>query len=222
MWPPRPPLAATCSVHQSRHLKHRAPRQLPPRTGHIRRHRPRLRPGRRPAPVRPGAGSPAGPARGRCGLRPARRDTRRVRPRRRQPGRLHPEAPPSRRERAGHRRPTGNLLWISPALPSRTHDLTAARTHRTIRIRERQGAPVLADRTCTGAGPRGDHTDQTPPEPRTHPNPADDQPALSAARAPVEQSVARLKSWRIFHKARCSPNRMTAIAAAVPTLEHQR
>ncbi|MFF4172875.1 transposase family protein, partial [Streptomyces sp. NPDC001744] len=46
--------------------------------------------------------------------------------------------------------------------------------------------------------------------------------ALSAARAPVERSVARLKSWRIFRKARCSPNRMTVIAAAVLTLERQR
>ncbi|WP_284434126.1 transposase family protein, partial [Streptomyces sp. TUS-ST3] len=45
---------------------------------------------------------------------------------------------------------------------------------------------------------------------------------LSAARAPVERSIARLKSWRIFRRARCSPNRMTAIAAAILTLERQR
>ncbi|MEV6201487.1 transposase family protein [Streptomyces sp. NPDC051771] len=51
--------------------------------------------------------------------------------------------------------PTGKLLWISPALPGRTHDLTAARTHRIIRIIricERQGVPVLADRAYIGAG----------------------------------------------------------------------
>jgi hypothetical protein len=35
--------------------------------------------------------------------------------------------------------PEGQLLWISPALPGRAHDLTAARTHRIIRICERQG-----------------------------------------------------------------------------------
>ncbi|MFF2788005.1 transposase family protein [Streptomyces sp. NPDC058049] len=46
--------------------------------------------------------------------------------------------------------------------------------------------------------------------------------ALSAARAPVERSIARLKSWRILRKARCSPNRMTVIVAAVLTLERQR
>lgn len=45
--------------------------------------------------------------------------------------------------------------------------------------------------------------------------------ALSAARAPVERSIARLKSWRVFRRARCSPNRMTVIAAAILTLERQ-
>jgi len=46
--------------------------------------------------------------------------------------------------------------------------------------------------------------------------------ALAAARAPVERGVARLKSWRIFRRSRCSPNRMTPIAKAVLTLERQR
>ncbi|MDH6570432.1 hypothetical protein M2160_005453 [Streptomyces sp. SAI-117] len=41
--------------------------------------------------------------------------------------------------------PGGRLLWLSAALPGRTHDLTAARTHRIIRICERQGVPILAD-----------------------------------------------------------------------------
>ena len=49
--------------------------------------------------------------------------------------------------------PTGHLLWISAALPGRTHDLTAARAHRIIRICERQGVPVLADHACQEAGP---------------------------------------------------------------------
>ncbi|WP_410537391.1 transposase [Streptomyces sp. KL2] len=118
--------------------------------------------------------------------------------------------------------PTGKLLWISPALPGRAHDLTAARTHRIIRICERQGVPVLADRAYLGAGSwvttpirRLPHQDLTATQ-RTI------NRALSAARAPVERSVARLKSWRIFRRARCSPNRMTAIAAAVLTLERQR
>jgi hypothetical protein len=34
----------------------------------------------------------------------------------------------------------------------RAHDLTAARTHRIVRICERQGIPILADRAYVGAG----------------------------------------------------------------------
>jgi DDE superfamily endonuclease len=49
--------------------------------------------------------------------------------------------------------PGGRLLWISPTLPGWAHDLTAARAHRVIRICERQGVPVLADRAYMGAGP---------------------------------------------------------------------
>ncbi|MFH9736868.1 transposase family protein [Streptomyces roseolus] len=118
--------------------------------------------------------------------------------------------------------PTGELLWISPALPGRTHDLTAARTHRIIRICERQGVPILADRAYIGAGPW-----VTPPIRRLFGRDLTTTQqtinrALSAARAPVERSIARLKSWRIFRRARCSPNLMTAIAAAILALERQR
>ncbi|MEU2762233.1 transposase family protein [Streptomyces sp. NPDC007094] len=115
--------------------------------------------------------------------------------------------------------PAGNLLWVSPALPGRTHDLTAARTHRIIRICERQGVPI---RAYIGAGPwvttpirRLPNRDLTTTQQTIN-------RALSAARAPVERSIARLKSWRIFRRARCSPDRMTAIAAAILTLERQR
>lgn len=45
--------------------------------------------------------------------------------------------------------------------------------------------------------------------------------ALSAARAPVERGVAGLKSWRILRRSRCSPRRMSSIAAAVLTRERQ-
>ena len=45
----------------------------------------------------------------------------------------------------------GRLLWISPALPGRTHDLTAARTHRIIRFCERQGVPILASDRHAGS-----------------------------------------------------------------------
>jgi hypothetical protein len=118
--------------------------------------------------------------------------------------------------------PTGRLLWISPALPGRAHDLTAARTHRTIRICERQGIPVLADRAYIGAGPWVTTALRRPPGRGLTTTQQTVNRALSAARAPVERGIARLKSWRIFRRSRCSPNRMTSIAAAVLTLERQR
>lgn len=49
--------------------------------------------------------------------------------------------------------PGGRLLWLSPALPGSTHDLTAARTHRIIRICEHQGVPIVVDLACQGACP---------------------------------------------------------------------
>ncbi|MEU4360204.1 transposase family protein [Streptomyces virginiae] len=98
----------------------------------------------------------------------------------------------------------------------------AARTHRIIRICERQGVPVLADRAYIGGRLMGDHADQTSSAPGLTATQWTINRALSAARAPVERSVARLKSWRVFRRARCSPNRMTVMAAAVLTLERQR
>jgi len=118
--------------------------------------------------------------------------------------------------------PAGRLLWISPALPGRTHDLTAARTHRIIRICERQGIPVLADRAYMGAGPWVTTPRRRQPGRDLTPTQQTVNRALSAARAPVERGVARLKSWRIFRRSRCSPNRMSSIAAAILTLERQR
>jgi len=117
--------------------------------------------------------------------------------------------------------PVGELLRISPTLPGRTNDLTAARAHHIIRICERQGFPAPADRVYIGAGPWM----TTPIRRLPHQDPAPTQRtinrALSAARAPVEPSVARPKSWRILRRALCSPNRMTVIAKAVLTLERQ-
>ncbi|MFJ5780123.1 transposase family protein [Streptomyces sp. NPDC093094] len=117
--------------------------------------------------------------------------------------------------------PGGRLLWLSPVLPGRTHGLTAALTHRIIRIRERQDVPVLADLAYQGAGPwlTTDIRRRPLQEPTSAERSRNRAPA--AARAPVERGVARLKSWRIFRRSRCSPNRMTSIAKAILTLERQ-
>ncbi|MFS4107230.1 transposase family protein [Streptomyces sp. PD-S100-1] len=115
--------------------------------------------------------------------------------------------------------PQGRLLWISPALSGRAHDLTPARAHRIIRICERQGVLIVADRAYIGASSWGTSAIRRPPNGELSPTELTLNRALAQARAPIEQGVARLKSWRIFRR---SPNRMTEIAAAVPTLERQR
>ncbi len=50
--------------------------------------------------------------------------------------------------------PAGRLLWISPTLPGRAHDLTAARTHQIIRICERQGVPSSPTAPTSSTPPR--------------------------------------------------------------------
>jgi len=101
--------------------------------------------------------------------------------------------------------PVGKAMWISPALPGRCHDLTAARTHRIIRICERQGVPILADRAYTGAGPWLTTGRRRSPEGQLSPTQQTDNRALATARAPVEHGMARLKSWRILRRSRCGP-----------------
>lgn len=72
--------------------------------------------------------------------------------------------------------PCGRLLWLSPALPGRAHDLTAARTHRIIRICERQGVPLLADLRLPGLRSLGDHGHHTQAPAGAHPHREDPQP----------------------------------------------
>ncbi len=91
---------------------------------------------------------------------------------------------------------TGEILWLSLALPGRTHDLTAARTHKVLRICERQGVPILADMAYTEAGDWVTTAKRRPPGGELTPTERTKNRALSAARAPVERAMARLKSGR--------------------------
>ncbi len=118
--------------------------------------------------------------------------------------------------------PDGTLVWISPALPGRTHDLTAARRHRIITTCIRLGIPVLADKGHQGAGgnvvvparrrPGKDLTAKQKSVNRAH----------SRLRYLVERAIARIKTWRILRKARISPNKLTSITKATLTLETHR
>ncbi|WP_326616876.1 transposase [Streptomyces anulatus] len=118
--------------------------------------------------------------------------------------------------------PQGRLLWLSPALSGRAHDLPAAHAHRIIRICERQGVPILADLAYQGGGPWVTTGIKRSPLHNLTSTVKTLNRALAEARAPVERGVARLKSWRVFRRSRCSPNRMTSIAKVVLTLERHR
>lgn len=118
--------------------------------------------------------------------------------------------------------PVGRILWISRVLPGRTHDLTAARRHRIITTCRRLGIPVLADLGYLGA----DGTFAVPARRCPRKELTIQQQALNKAHArlryPVERGMARLKTWRIFRKARCSPTWLTTAAQAALTLESYR
>ncbi|MFJ3762974.1 transposase family protein [Streptomyces sp. NPDC090080] len=118
--------------------------------------------------------------------------------------------------------PADGILWLSPALPGRTHDLTAARTHKILRICAHHGVPILADMAYSGAGDWVTTAKRRPPDGEPTLTGSTVNQALSAARAPVERDMARLKSWQIFRRSRVSPNRMSLITKAVLTLEKQR
>ncbi|MBB4892641.1 hypothetical protein FHS39_001652 [Streptomyces olivoverticillatus] len=118
--------------------------------------------------------------------------------------------------------PAGELVWYSPALPGRTVDITAAKTHHIITICERLKIPVLADKAYEGAGgtfctPFKRHGGRELTTKQKNVN-----RAHARLRAPVERAFARLKAWRIFRRARISPNRLTSIVCAILTLERQR
>ncbi|GGV28441.1 hypothetical protein GCM10010260_81030 [Streptomyces filipinensis] len=81
--------------------------------------------------------------------------------------------------------------------------------------------PILADRAYIGAGAWVTTPARRPARGELTLTQQTVNWALSKARAPVELDVARLKSWQIFRRARCSQNRMTSIAKAVLTRERQ-
>ncbi|MGW8955648.1 transposase family protein [Streptomyces sp. NPDC055709] len=118
--------------------------------------------------------------------------------------------------------PAGRILWISRVLPGRTHDLTAARTHRIIATCRRLGILVLADLGYLGAGGTFAVPVRRGPRQELTVRQRSLNKAHAPLRYPVERGIARLKTWRIFRHARCSPTWLTTAAKAILTLESGR
>lgn len=111
--------------------------------------------------------------------------------------------------------PDGTPLWFSRATPGRTHDLTAARAHGIVQACLTRQILVLADRAYQGVGA----TLRTPYYGRELPEHYQQNNRDHAGlRAPGERAFARLKSWRLLRRARCSTNRIGRTVAAVHTL----
>ncbi|ANZ21809.1 DDE superfamily endonuclease [Streptomyces noursei ATCC 11455] len=93
----------------------------------------------------------------------------------------------------------------------RAVDITAARTHRIATTREHLKIPALANKAYQGPG----GTVCTPFKRHRGHKLTTTQKAVNRARSrlrsPIEGAFARLKTWHIFHRARCSPNHLTSM-----------
>ncbi|MER6386340.1 transposase family protein [Streptomyces sp. NPDC001250] len=98
---------------------------------------------------------------------------------------------------------------------SRTHHLTAARAHGIVEACPTRQILILADRAYQGTGA----TVRTPyyhhEQPEQYQQFSRDHARL---RAPGERALARLRSWRLLHRARCSTRRIGTAVQAVHTL----
>ncbi|MFB7294008.1 transposase family protein [Actinacidiphila glaucinigra] len=118
--------------------------------------------------------------------------------------------------------PQSEIVCISRALLGRTHDLTAARTHRIIATCGRLGLPAGVDLAYLGAGGTFATPTRRPPCEEFTARQRSLNRVHTRLRYPVERGMATLKRCRIFRHARCRPNRLSSAAKAILTLQKQR
>lgn len=112
--------------------------------------------------------------------------------------------------------PTGDIVWVSGALPGSVHDTRAARIWGIIHALERAGWIVLADKGYHGTG---DHI-WTPYRGKNKPESQKIANRSHARlRGPGERANAQLKTWRILRKLRCCPHRAGFLAKAIHVLQ---
>lgn len=118
--------------------------------------------------------------------------------------------------------PTGYPVWVSPAEPGSTHDITAARAHAlpALYAAAGRGLPTLTDKGYAGAGIGilvPDKGRDLPPDNQTR------NKIIGVLRAPAERANALLKSTcKALRRVTLSPERITTIIAAAFILLHMQ
>jgi hypothetical protein len=111
--------------------------------------------------------------------------------------------------------PSGDILWVSGALPGSVHDKKAEWIWGVLAELEAAGLVTLADKGYRGSTwAKIPYRGKDKPESQKEAN-----RAHAKLRAPGERTNAQLKNWRILRKLRCCPWRAGQLAKAIHTLE---
>src|SRR5437764_1655063 len=111
--------------------------------------------------------------------------------------------------------PTGDILWVSGALPGSVHDKKAEWVWGVLAELEAAGLVTLADKGYQGSTyAKIPYKGKNKPESQKQ---ADK--AHAKLRSPGERANAQLKTWRILRKLRCCPWRAGQLAKAIHVLQ---
>jgi hypothetical protein len=111
--------------------------------------------------------------------------------------------------------PSGDILWVSGALPGSVHDKKAEWIRGVLAGLEAAGLVVLADKGYQGSVyAKIPYKGKNKPESQKEAN-----RAHARLRSPGERANAQLKTWRILRKLRCCPWRAGQLAKAIHVLQ---
>jgi hypothetical protein len=111
--------------------------------------------------------------------------------------------------------PSGDILWVSGALPGSVHDKRAEWIWGVLDELQAAGLIVVADKGYQGAA----HA-KVPYKGKNKPQSQKDaNKAHAQLRSPGERANAQLKTWRILRKLRCCPWRAGQLAKAIHVLQ---
>jgi len=111
--------------------------------------------------------------------------------------------------------PSGDILWVSGALPGSVHDKKAEWIWGVLAELEAARLIVLADKGYQGSTyAKLPYKGRNKPEAQKQAN-----RAHAKLRSPGERANAQLKNWHILRKLRCCPWRAGQLAKAIHALE---